>query len=142
MVEGALDFLCGNSEMANFLRLHFIFKVIPILNPDGVIIGNYRTGLFGRDFNREFDKPDKDLFPEIYWLKQMFWSYKQIYHEDAFIYLDFHGHSVKKNVFAYGPEYAISHKNYYEARIIPKLISTKTNMFRYYSCSFKISESK
>lgn len=43
----------------------------------------------------------------------MFWSYKQIYRENSFIYLDFHGHSVKKNVFAYGPEYLIIHKNYY-----------------------------
>lgn len=63
MVEGVLDFLCGNSDMAAYMRRHLIFKIIPLLNPDGVIIGNYRTGLFGKDFNREFDKPDKDLFP-------------------------------------------------------------------------------
>lgn len=43
----------------------------------------------------------------------MIWNYKQIYQENALFYLDFHGHSVKKNVFAYGPEYSISHKNYY-----------------------------
>lgn len=49
--------------MANFLRNHIIFKIIPLLNPDGVIIGNYRTGLFGKDFNREFENPDKDIFP-------------------------------------------------------------------------------
>ncbi len=52
MVEGALDFLCGDSEMAIFLRHHTVFKIIPLLNPDGVILGNYRTGLFGKDFNR------------------------------------------------------------------------------------------
>lgn len=33
----------------------------------------------------------------------MFWRYKQIYQNDALMYLDFHGHSVKKNAFAYGP---------------------------------------
>ena len=33
------------------------------MNPDGVVLGNYRTGLSGRDFNREYRNPDKDIFP-------------------------------------------------------------------------------
>ena len=58
------------------------------------------------------------------------------------MYFDFHGHSVKKNVFAYGPEFPIIHKCYYESRFFLKLLASKTDMFRYYSCIFKISESK
>jgi len=46
---------------------------------------------------------------------------------------------IKKNVFAYGPEYSISHKNYYESRMIAKFMGLKTKMFRYHSCIFKIS---
>lgn len=38
--------------MANYMRNNFIFKIIPMLNPDGVILGNYRTGIYGKDFNR------------------------------------------------------------------------------------------
>lgn len=34
------------------LREHTIIKIIPMVNPDGVVIGNYRTGLSGKDFNR------------------------------------------------------------------------------------------
>lgn len=30
-----------------------------MLNPDGVIVGNYRTGLAGRDLNRTYIDPDK-----------------------------------------------------------------------------------
>ena len=29
------------------------------------------------------------------------------------MFLDFHGHSIKKNVFMYGPEFPIIDKNYY-----------------------------
>jgi hypothetical protein len=34
-----------------------------MLNPDGVVIGNYRTGLSGKDFNREYKDPDRVVFP-------------------------------------------------------------------------------
>ena len=37
---------------AKMLRKYIVFKIVPMLNPDGVVLGNYRTGLSGRDFNR------------------------------------------------------------------------------------------
>lgn len=58
------------------------------------------------------------------------------------MFLDFHGHSTKKNTFMYGPEFPIIDKFYYESRIFPKLLGNATSMFRYYSCSFKINEFK
>ena len=58
------------------------------------------------------------------------------------MFFDLHGHSVKKNVFIYGPEYEIWETNYYRTRIFPKLLATKTDMFRYYSCVFRIAEFK
>lgn len=41
-----------------------------MLNPDGVIHGNYRTNLAGIDLNRVWDCTDKYLAPEIYELKK------------------------------------------------------------------------
>lgn len=35
------------------------FKIVPMLNPDGVFIGNYRTGIIGDDFNRKFNSGKK-----------------------------------------------------------------------------------
>ena len=52
MMEGFLDFICGKSKEAIQLRKNFIFKIVPMLNPDGVCLGNYRTGISGKDFNR------------------------------------------------------------------------------------------
>lgn len=36
-----------------------------MLNPDGVIFGNYRTGCAGRDLNRRFSNTDPILFPTV-----------------------------------------------------------------------------
>lgn len=34
-----------------------------MINIDGVVIGNFRTGIMGRDINRCFNSPD--LFDEV-----------------------------------------------------------------------------
>lgn len=47
MMKGAIDFLVSNDEKAVYLRNKFVFKIIPMLNPDGVIVGNYRCSLSG-----------------------------------------------------------------------------------------------
>jgi len=39
------------------LREKFIFYIIPMLNPDGVINGNYRCAISGYDLNRKWGNP-------------------------------------------------------------------------------------
>ena len=59
MMKGVLDFLTDPDDPeAKLLRDMFVFKVVPMLNPDGVIAGNNRTCLLGRDMNREFHNRD------------------------------------------------------------------------------------
>lgn len=113
-----------------------------MLNPDGVCFGNSRTGLSGKDFNREYQNPDPQLFPEVYCMKKLVTECKKRFGQQFWMFLDIHGHSVKKNVFMYGPEYNIMDSYYYESRILPRMLSKRTPMFRYYSCVFKIEEAK
>jgi murein tripeptide amidase MpaA len=47
IVEGIIDFICGQEREARMLRDIFVFKIVPMLNPDGVIVGNYRCSLGG-----------------------------------------------------------------------------------------------
>jgi len=51
-VEGIIDFFTGYSEEAIYLRDNFIIKIVPMLNIDGVVNGNYRSNLVGVDLNR------------------------------------------------------------------------------------------
>lgn len=57
MMEGVLDFLTGPSPEAEQIRKMFTFKIIPMLNPDGVVVGNSRCSLAGVDLNRRYRKP-------------------------------------------------------------------------------------
>lgn len=47
-----MDFLTSSDPVAATLRASFIFKIVPMLNPDGVVNGNYRCSLTGVDLNR------------------------------------------------------------------------------------------
>ena len=57
MIQGLIDYLTSSSPEAEALREICIFKIVPMVNPDGVIHGNYRTSLAGCDLNRRWSKP-------------------------------------------------------------------------------------
>lgn len=40
-------------------------QVVPMLNPDGVTVGNYRCSLAGLDLNRVWQDPDPRIQPVI-----------------------------------------------------------------------------
>jgi murein tripeptide amidase MpaA len=52
VIEGTLKYLVSEDQGARYLRDNFVFKIIPMLNPDGVIVGNYRCSLSAMDLNR------------------------------------------------------------------------------------------
>jgi murein tripeptide amidase MpaA len=51
IMEGILNYLVSAEPGAKILRDKFVFKIIPMMNPDGVIIGNYRCSLSCYDLN-------------------------------------------------------------------------------------------
>ena len=101
MMRGLLYFLTDpDNHEAKLLRENFVFKVIPMLNPDGVINGNYRCSLAGCDLNRRWKTPSKVIHPTIYHVKKLV---NQIQEERGLtLFCDLHGHSRKNNVFMYG----------------------------------------
>ena len=104
MMKGFLDFLTGDSASAKELRDKFIFKLVPMLNPDGVIVGNNRCSLAGRDLNRQYRTVIRETCPSIWYTKLMI---RRLMEECGIaMYCDLHGHSRKRNIFIYGCESA------------------------------------
>lgn len=52
VIHGLIRALLMNNHLARTLRSLFIFQIIPMINPDGVVFGNYRTSFLGKDMNR------------------------------------------------------------------------------------------
>ncbi len=77
-----------------------------MVNPDGVILGNSRSGASGKDLNREFTTNSKAIYPEVVLLKNLVDKIMETH--DVDFYLDFHGHSRKKNMFTFGPSYNLT----------------------------------
>ena len=152
MMQGFLKYLTGNSLQAEQLRKRVVFKIVPMSNPDGVISGNYRTSMAGCDLNRRYDDPDFRFHPTVWSIKNMaeniltgdpvkgFGPFATP--DDIVAFIDMHGHSRKKNVFIYGPPIPLHSDKYYKVRVIPKLLSEETEMFRYHSCRFLNEKSK
>jgi murein tripeptide amidase MpaA len=52
MLNGFIDFLISDTKEAEELRDRANFFIVPMLNPDGVIMGNSRVSGAGKDLNR------------------------------------------------------------------------------------------
>jgi cytosolic carboxypeptidase protein 2/3 len=105
MMRGSMYFLTDPDDpQAQILRDNYVFKLIPMINPDGVINGNYRCSLAGCDLNRRWKHPSKVLHPTVYNAKKLA---KQMQVERGVVlFCDMHGHSRKQNIFMYGCDYS------------------------------------
>lgn len=142
MLDGILKYLL--SKEADAIRKNFVIRIVPMLNPDGVIYGNYRCSLLGCDLNRKWEKPNRLLHPTIFHSKLLI---RHMHAErKVVLYADLHGHSRKQNAFFYGCNY----KNYEQEgriknaqlRIIPLLCCQKNNLFSLKDSRFTIEKCK
>ncbi|XP_077988802.1 cytosolic carboxypeptidase 1-like isoform X2 [Glandiceps talaboti] len=154
VMKGTLNFLMSQHPTAQALRDIYIFKIVPMLNPDGVINGSHRCSLSGEDLNRRWQDPSSALHPTIYHTKGLL-QYLQLINKSPLVYCDYHGHSRRKNVFMYGCSSALSYLPEDNATVssgssgredtsyktLPRLLSNAP-AFSLSNCSFVVEKSK
>jgi hypothetical protein len=65
VAEGAIRYLLSADSGAARLRDELIFKIFPMVDPDGVARGGVRFNAHGYDLNRNWDAVKSNLMPEI-----------------------------------------------------------------------------
>lgn len=143
-MKGIIDFLLAETPEASNLRKHYVFKLIPMLNPDGVVYGNYRCSLLGYDLNRQWKSPDKILHPTVFHAKEMIRATSC--QREIALYCDLHAHSMQKNVFMYGCSCASNEIDYMKknaaVRLVPLLMSLTNKSFSYEFSRFRMEKYK
>ena len=119
VMNGMLKFLCSDDPRAAQLRSMFVFKLVPIINVDGVSRGFYRSNTNGINLNRRYCDPNLTDSPEIYGLREVIVDL----HKDEkriVCYIDLHAHATKRGCFFYGNymDYARSLESFLLAKLI------------------------
>jgi hypothetical protein len=108
VIEGLINFLLSSANepssssslLATSLLDSVIFYIVPMLNPDGVTLGNYRCNSLGVDLNRVWANPNNFHHPTITAVKQLI--FKEILPNHSLdLVLDIHTHTTKFNCFLY-----------------------------------------
>ena len=101
VLEGLLSFLLRESDpRAVALRERYVFKLVPILNPDGVYRGHYRADTRGQNLNRCYGHASHREHPSCHAVNALV---RQLHSRGALrFYIDTHGHATKRGCFLYG----------------------------------------
>ena len=65
VVEGLMDFLGSGEPAAAALLRELVIDVVPMANPDGVFLGNYRTNAVSVNLETQWAAPYQSAQPEI-----------------------------------------------------------------------------
>jgi hypothetical protein len=102
VLKGIWDFLTTeNSIQAKIILDNIVFKIVPMLNPDGVYRGYYRLDNWAKNLNRYYTDPSPKYEPTIYSVKKAIAQCKS-YNKQLCIYVDLHAHASKKGCFMFG----------------------------------------
>ena len=123
------------------MREIFDFWIAPIVNPDGVIAGNYRCNTQGKDMNRHFfadDDPDglKIRLTEVELIRSYLKAKIPKENHDLFkLFLDIHAHSAQNSIFCYAPVDEDAN-NMSIIKRFPMILDNLSPYFQYDNCKF------
>ena len=106
-----------------------------MLNPDGVVLGNYRSSLMGFDLNRHWHEPSEWAHPSIVATKSVIMALDNNEELDLDFFIDIHAHSTLTNGFMYGNIYE-NEERFERQMVYPRLLYANAEDFSMSNTSF------
>ena len=132
--DGLLAFLLRDDDpRAIALRDRFVFKLIPMLNPDGVYHGHYRADTRGANLNRKYASATYDAHPSIF--ASMAVARQLHASSDLMVVVDLHAHAGKRGCFFYGNQ-QVTQAQQAEAALFMNLVALNTRWLTLNGCTF------
>ncbi|GBG27948.1 Cytosolic carboxypeptidase-like protein 5 [Hondaea fermentalgiana] len=133
-LDGLLDFLLDEKDPRSIsLRRSFVFKIVPILNPDGVALGHYRADTLGQNLNRFYHAPKPSKQPAVAAVVALASYYARS--GRFYMYLDLHAHASKRGCFLYGNHFP-DEEAQVENMVYSRLVALNTPFLDIKACSF------
>ena len=139
ILEGLMKMMCEEKEGVRHLLGLYVFHFIPILNPDGVVLGNYRSCIEGVDLNRRWQSSELPVILALRRYIQTLGSERKIA-----LFCDLHAHAKKNNAFIYGCNTASDggFTTWTKVRLFPRVLARISPYFNYEACKFKVQKQK
>ena len=105
IMQGLIDFLISSHAVAQDLRRFLIFKLVPVMNPDGVFLGNTMGNLLGQNLNRHWHDPDPFTHPTVHTVRQVILNLDKDPNHELDMIVDIHSHISLLGLFIVGNSY-------------------------------------
>jgi len=135
LCHGLIEFLISDHPVSQFLRRCTVWYIVPMLNPDGVVLGNYRCHSAGLDLNRHWRNPNWKTHPTITAVKMLLRQLKFVDGVKLNYFMDLHAHSTATGAFTYCNLFDEQPKKNSLTTIFPRLLDM-------YSPDFAFDKSK
>lgn len=97
LTEGLIDKLLDSQDSSSLELLRScVFYIVPNMNPDGTYLGNLRTNSNGVNLNRQWQDPNPETCPEVYYVRN------KMLETGVNIFFDIHGDEEIPYVFTAG----------------------------------------
>ncbi|XP_050361905.1 cytosolic carboxypeptidase 6-like [Nymphalis io] len=133
--QGFLDYIASSSEKAKALRNGIVIQAVPMINPDGVFLGNQRSDLLGSDLNRCWNRATSYAHPALIAVNDLI---KKITAEKALqldFIIDIHSDISHEGVFVRGNSYDDVYR-FERHAVLPKFLGMRVEAWKAESCLY------
>ncbi|XP_041980426.1 cytosolic carboxypeptidase 6 [Aricia agestis] len=133
--QGLMDFLVSSSEKATALRNVVVIQIVPMINPDGVFLGNHRSDLLGSDLNRCWSSTTVLAHPAIVAINQHVQKVKAEKTLQLDFIIDIHADISHEGVFVRGNSYDDVYR-FERHAVLPKFMAMRVEAWQAERCLY------